>query len=323
MQEVLELDSNTQATAGKMTPKNLSLVALTPVDEVEEELRPGEMAEQRQKQKLKDLYLEAQLFLEHYNKKTLTALIKSTRHTLETIKRRLTSPSTIQYGDSAEDRKRLDHRPAIVLKLTLAIPHVGLKPALEELQTCLNSTIQSILAVHKGIIQWRQVRNAPFSDLTTGGQSGVLNAASKVMAGTASGVMGTSSAVLGTQSAVLGTQSGVLNATSVVLSTQRSVELRSFYKAVKDHKEVAKLVSLMTSTFTSAKVLVTQTLEHFKKYEDLWSVDRDKAIEEFMKEEPTLSDFEAKMKEYTALDEVISEEEDLMTCGSLALMTGT
>ena len=296
LQAALEMDMST--ADGK--PSVMSMLQPVEEEEEEEELRPGDLAKQREEEEKRELLREARTLLDNYSRKTQFALVKCTRHTLETIKRRVSSPSTIQYGDQSEDRRKLDHRPAIKARLVLTIPHISLKPALEEIQAGLNTTVQNILAVHKGILIWGQVTE-PESQLSQGGQSKVLSVASGVLSNPSVGP-------------------GQLSAGSEKSLTQQ--KSRTFFKAVSEHKEVVKLVSLMTATFSSAKALVIQSLEHFKHYEELWTVDRDNFIAEFMKDEPSLSDFEAKMKEYTAMDDVIAEEDDLMDCGAMALLTG-
>lgn len=286
--------------SGKNTPKLMSMTALSPVDEDEEELRPGELTKQRQEQEKRELYEAARELMEHYSKQTLLALIKCTKHTLETIKRRVASPSAIQYGDASEDKKN-DHRPALKVKLVLAVPHIAIKPSLDEMQSSLNGVVQYILSVHKGILIWGQKSVAIASQPSLGAPSGVLTAVS----------------------GVLSAKSGTLGGPSAISSTFRQGGLsNTFFRPVSEHKEIAKLVSLMTSTISSAKVLVTQSLEHYKQYEELWTIDRNESMTSFMEEEPSLSDFEAKMKEYTAMDNVIEEEVELLDCGSLALVTG-
>ena len=305
LQAVLKLDD--APPSGKNTPKTLSMAILSPVEEEEEELRPGQLTKQREDLKKKDLLEEAKYLLETYSRLMLTALIKCTRYTLETIKRRVTSPSAIQYGDASEDKKKLDHRPAIKVKLVLAIPHVGLRPALDEVQAGLNTIVQSILSVHKNIMAWGHK-----VAVTQASQSGVLGSPSKMLAAP-SGMLTASSKVLTDGPGTLSTAS---------FGRQKSVDTKSFFKPVSEHKEVAKLVSMMSSTISSAKVLVTQSLEHFKQFEELWTVDCNEFITKFMEEDPSLSDFEAKLKEYTAMDDVINEEEELLSCGALALTTG-
>lgn len=290
--------------SGKTTPKVMSLAVLSPVEEAEEDLRPGDITKQREEQKKRELRGEARQLLEHYTKQLLLALIKCTRHTLESIKRRVSSPSAIQYGDSSDDRKKIDHRPAIRVKLVLAIPHIGLKPSLDEIQTSLNSTVQYILSVNKNIFMWgqRMDEESEVPPLSLEAQSGVLTAVSGVLSASSGGP-------------------GVLSAVSSNFAQADASP--SFYKHIIQHKEIAKLVSLMTSTISSAKLLVVQSLERYKPYEGLWTVDRNEFMTGFMNEEPSLSDFEAKMKEYTDMDDVIEEEEELLNCGSLMFITGT
>ncbi len=304
LEAVFNLDNST--TSGKNTPKNLSTVQLGTLkeEEDEEESRPGEATQHRLQQRKKDLYLEAQILLEHYNKRILTALIRCTRHNLEAIKRRVTSPSSLLYGESSENKK-LDHRPAIKAKLVLTIPHITMKPALDDIQSALNGIIQEVLSTFKHVEQWGQTAAEP--DIPQ--QSGVLGAPSTSLA---------------TASSVLGAPSGVLNAASAILKASSIVkhEPKTFHKFVTEHKDIAKLVSMMTSTISSAKILVTHNLEHFKQFEELWTVEQSEYFTKFMEEEPSLSDFEAKMKEYTAMDDIITETEDVLNCGSLALVTG-
>lgn len=300
LQAVLNPDENV-SPSGKNTPRVTSLAALSPVQEADEDLHPGEITKRRKEHEKRGLLEEARQLLDHYNKQMLLALIKCTRYTLESVKKRVTSPSAIQYGDAFDDRKKLDHRPAIKVKLVLAIPHIGLKPGLDEMQSSLNTVVQYILTVHKNIFMWRQ-KTETF-ELPPGTQSEVLTAVSGVLSVTSSG-------------------QGVLSAVSSNFRQESTTALKSFYRSISEHKEIAKLISLMSTTISSAKVLVTQSLEHYKQYEELWTVNRNEFMTNFMKEEPSLSEFEAKMKEYKAMDSVIEEEEELLNCGSFALTTG-
>ena len=390
LQEVLNLDQSQESNADD-TPVNMSLVQLSTMDDEEEEMEPGEIAKQRELQKRRDLYLEAKLLLQHYNKETMAALVRCTRHTLDTIKRRVTSPSAIKYGDTAEDQKRLDHRPALKVKLILAIPHVALKPGLDEIQAMLNATIQNVLAVHKAVVQWGQkgteagatgvqgispgmlqaqsvilrapsgVLGAPSRILNAhsgvfnaksgllgapsrilNAHSGVFNAKSGLLGAPSrilnahsgvfnaksgvldapSGILNANSGVLNAKSGVLGARSGILSLPSSIMTSFRKRELKTFYKSVAEHKEIAKLVSMMASTISSAKMLVAQSLEPLKQYDYLWVLDRTEHMNGFLAKMPSLLDFEAKIKEYAMLDDTIAEEEDVRRCGSLALMTG-
>ena len=282
--------------------------SLPPVDEVEEDFRPGDIAIQREEQKKRELYQEANDLMHHFNRCVLDALIRCTKTTLESIKRRVSSPSTLLYGDMDEKRK-LDHRPAFKVKLALAVPHISLKPGLDEIQAALNSVVRQVVAVHKSVYQWRQGEKSH-------GQAN-LAAASGVL-GARSGVLAAKSGVLEAPSGVLASKSGNLASGSVVAASP----LKNFFKSVSEHKEIAKLVSMLSSSISSAKALITQSLDHFKKYEELWNVEKEEHMTQFMESNPDLSDFEGKMKLYVNIEETVVEESEQMNVGSLALLTG-
>ena len=275
---------------------------------MEEDFRPGDIAIQREEQKKRELYQEANDLMHHFNRSVLDALIRCTKTTLESIKRRVSSPSTLLYGDMDEKRK-LDHRPAFKVKLALAIPHISLKPGLDEIQASLNSVVQQVVAVHKNVYQWRQGEKSQ-------GQAN-LAAASGVL-GTHSGVLAAKSGVLEAPSGVLASKSGNLASGSVMAAPP----LKNFFKSVSEHKEIAKLVSMLSSSISSAKALITQSLDHFKKYEELWNVEKEEHMTQFMESNPDLSDFEGKMKLYVNIEETVVEESEQMNVGSLALLTG-
>jgi dynein heavy chain len=284
-------------------------IALAPVDEVDEELRPGEIAKQREQQKKRELYQEANDLMHHFNRSVLDALIRCTRTTLESIKRRVSSPSTLNYGDSDEKRK-MDHRPAFKVKLALAVPQVSLKPGLDEIQAALNSVVQQVVSVHKCVCQWRQGgKNQDQENLAAA--AGVLGAQSRVLAA--------KSGVLEAPSAVLASKSGNLASVSIVAKPPLK---KNFYKTVSENKEISKLISMLMSTVSSAKALVTQSLDYFKKYEELWNVEREEHMTQFMETNPDLSDFEGKMKSYVSIEEAVVEEVEQMDVGALALLTG-
>ena len=261
-----------------------------------DELRPGERTLQRKQQKEEELRQEAKLLFDHFSQRTLEALIRCTKTTLESIRRRVSSPSSLLYGEATEDKKKKECKPAFKVKLTLAIPNVALKPALEEIQGVVNEAVQHILAVHKGVYQWGRSKEVVKAETTPTAQ---LRAPSGMLT---SIVMQASNAQLGTET--------------------KKILPQSFFKAVSEHKEVAKLLSLLSTTISSAKVLVTQALERFKQYEDLWTVDREKCMSEFLESSPMLSDFEGRIREYERLETVVMEEDEELPAGSLILLTG-
>lgn len=265
------------------------------------ELRPGDRALQKKQQREEELRQEAQLLLNHFSHRTLEALIRCTKTTLENIRRRVSSPSSLLYGESMEDKKRRDFRPAFKVKLTLAIPNIALKPALEEIQASVNEAVQYILAVHKRVYQWGRVAR------DTGATPAITVSVAQL--GAPSGMLASTVMRDSPRHAQLGTATG-------------SLPPQNFFKAVSEHKEVAKLLSLLSTTVSSAKTLVTHALEYFKQYRDLWMVEREQCIAEFLEGSPTLSEFESQIRDYERLETAVTEEEDQLAAGSLVLITG-
>ena len=260
----------------------------------------------REAKKASELRNEALDLLEHFERCNLEALIKLTRNTLEAIRKRVTPPSSLLYSDAA-NQKRHDHRPAFKVHLALAIPNVMLKPRLEEIQQSLNVTVQCIVGVHKTVYQWGQVRELP--EQTLGG--GPHGASSTHISGTPN---------------QLASVSVVMQASRAQLSAEAQkkhlAELRNFHRSVSQNKEVAKLISNLSSTFSEAKILVEQALEHFKPYQHLWMDEKEASMAKFLESKPTLSDFEARIRDYEKMESVVKEEIDELPIGTIVLVAG-
>lgn len=259
------------------------------VERKEVELLPGDEAAKRKKEKTESLQKAAMELVEHFKHKNVDNFIKLMKQTLDHLKRRVAFPSALSYGESTDDKKR-DVRPALYAKLSLTVPTITLHPSLEDIQGALNDVVRCATSVFKSVYQWGQMREVP----------GVSDTLPK----------STSRTILPVASTVETT------------ATMKNPYLKDIYKTVVEHKEVAKLVSMLSSTFMSAKTQVTQCIEQFNKFQALWAVDREQHMKAFLAEEPTLSDFEAQIRKYEAMETQVMEEPDRVVVGSLALMTG-
>lgn len=67
---------------------------------------------------------------------------------------------------------------------------------------------------------------------------------------------------------------------------------------------------------------VQTALEQFNQYNAIWEVDRATELEEFMKTEPRLSEFEWKIVHYEQLELQINAEREYYNVGPIALYTG-
>lgn len=98
------------------------------------------------------------------------------------------------------------------------------------------------------------------------------------------------------------------------------INLRICYRSVSEHKEVAKLISMLTSSINSTKSLVSHAIQTFHKYSDIWNIDRDERIKEFLQSNPHLTEFKAEILHYQAMETQILEEQDRLDVGAVALI---
>ncbi|XP_070190341.1 dynein axonemal heavy chain 5-like isoform X2 [Littorina saxatilis] len=88
--------------------------------------------------------------LNYFTQRNTEALVKCTRLSLDTIKRRLQAVRYPIGDESKEDPKP----PLFKVDVVLAIPNVVMKPNLEDLQHSLNKGVQIILKASQDIPQW-------------------------------------------------------------------------------------------------------------------------------------------------------------------------
>ena len=250
---------------------------------------PGETSAKRKQQQRQEIQQEAEYLLEYFNHQNLDALLKLTRSTLEVLRKRLNASSSLGYTDRPNDKK--DHNPVFKASAMLAIPSIVMKPSLEDIQNSINTVVQTILSTHKRVYLWGQDRGPQLPTTTPDPAS---------------------------QGPARSSKANVLTAAAAPPLKQ----LRNFHRLVTENKEVAKLVSFLNTTVTSSKRLVTEALEQFNKYQELWTVDRDEKLKEFMASKPLISEFEAEMRKYEEQETLVMEEPDRVQAGAIALETG-
>jgi len=255
-------------------------------------LQPGESAALKRKQQREELQQEAQYLIDHFSHANLEALIRLTRSTMESIRRRITASSSLHYGDFSDDKKN-DYQPAFKAKCVLSIPNIVMRPNLDDVQTAVNQVVQNILLVHKKVFMWGQKRTIENA------QAGGLVRPSKAEIG--------SSQVLG-------------RASKLQIAAQ--VHLKSFHHLVADNREVAKMASLLSTSINSTKKEISTALEKFNKYQDVWVLEREVKTKEFLETDPHLSEFEQNIIFYVGLEDAIKEEPEVLTAGAIALETG-
>ena len=114
----------------------------------------------KKRQQKEELRQDALYLYQYFYQKTINSLIQTTRSNLDSLRRALAPPSALGYTD-ADDKK--DRKPIFKVQVTLAIPSIVLKPGIEDIQTLVSDTVQTIVAVHKGIAQWGAATNDPLA----------------------------------------------------------------------------------------------------------------------------------------------------------------
>uniref|UniRef100_A0A8C3EUT6 Dynein axonemal heavy chain 5 n=1 Tax=Corvus moneduloides TaxID=1196302 RepID=A0A8C3EUT6_CORMO len=106
----------------------------------------------RKRMDLEKLEEEANELLSYFNNRNIDALLKVTRNTLETIRKRI-------------HQKKGVH-PVIRTNINLSIPNIIMIPSLDEVQQTLNKAVDSIVKVMKGVQQWSMERISKVGVLT-------------------------------------------------------------------------------------------------------------------------------------------------------------
>ncbi|KAK7469850.1 hypothetical protein BaRGS_00036128, partial [Batillaria attramentaria] len=270
-------------------------------------------AAKRKKEMRENIEESAMELLIHFNNRNLDALLRCVRNTLEALRKRITSSSMAHYiGDSFGDTKK-DSRPFFRTFATLAIPNVVMQPALDEVQQGLNKAVQSIVSVSKGVAQWSKERKRVVKPPPERSSSVVGDHPGERRLSVGSNAMSEHSHPADRA----GKEGGEPSMQSYTITQQA----KNYFKSVSDNKEIAKLASLLSTSINSNKKEVTTALEQFSCYNAIWEKDRDEEMEEFMKDDPKLSEFEAQIKHYEQLEVEIMGFKEYYDVGPIALYT--
>ncbi|XP_027732137.1 dynein heavy chain 8, axonemal [Vombatus ursinus] len=123
-------------------------------------------------------------------------------------------------------------------------------------------------------------------------------------------------------------QQQVRHVKSALSSAQESFEeipsrkLKNFYPGVAEHKDIAKLVLLLSSSVNSLRKAAAEALLEFQKYKALWTEDRDARVKEFLASNPSLTEIRAEILHYATFEQEIEELKPTIVVGALELHTG-
>nr|XP_013808177.1 PREDICTED: dynein heavy chain 5, axonemal isoform X2 [Apteryx mantelli mantelli] len=258
----------------------------------------------RKRKELEVLEEEASELLSYFNRCNIDALLKVTRNTLETIRKRIHASSMINFLENHNSSKQKTSAcPIIRTSINLSIPNVIMTPSLDEVQQTLNKAVDSIISVTKGVGQWskeriskkkmleRKVADLQCESRDSDSDDGVEETGMKNVHGNAS------------------------------LNLSDPEQSKNYFRTVSENKEIIKLVSVLSTVINSTKKEVLTALESFSCYHHIWQKDKEETIDKFVMGNPVLSEFESQILHFRNLELEINSEPEYICVGAIALYT--
>ncbi|MGH0159990.1 UNVERIFIED_CONTAM: hypothetical protein FKN15_038542 [Acipenser sinensis] len=209
--------------------------------------------------------------------KNTDALVKSTKLSVDALKRRLHVVSS-KYQAAVQPIKTSNQAPLFKAAIQLAIPNVLMRPSLDEIQAVLNKTVNTILSMAKDIPLWN------FSHL---------------------------------HHKQLQTEQNSARDAGDDGKMTKQVVLKPLDKQLSEHKDIIKVVVQLSSIISSLKADAIDVLENFSSFSNLWTQDPDDQVKEFLETNPLLPEFNAQITSYTKLEDQIRELPSVCTMGSV------
>lgn len=271
---------------------------------------PGQIALERQRQQRREMLEASRLLKVHFKRQFLDTLLRLIKSTLEMIKRRVSSSSFNVYGDSEESRQR-DNGVTFRADVILAIPNVAMQPGLDDIQQAVNKAAQYIVGSAREVLQWGQ------KQVETQSLSKQRDEEKKERLPSENLAHVSQSQLSRLDRRSRADMADVESATAIA----RAPQMRNYYKYVSENKDIMKLVSILSTSINSTKQSVSDTLEQFNKYGELWQSEVETALSEFLQNEPDLGEFRAQILHYERLDRFITGEPDTVAVGAICLYT--
>ncbi|KAM3614047.1 uncharacterized protein V6R79_009044 [Siganus canaliculatus] len=253
---------------------------------------------------------EAQELLSYFNHRNVDALLRLTRNTLEMLRKRIHVSSLTHFlaeSDSLSRGKNTGQQAIFRVNVTLSIPNITVVPSLEEIQQALNRAVECVVSVSKGVGQWSKER------ISKKKMNERRIAALRQDSSESDSEDGTTTY----RSLADGSTSDI--SASVIQAIP--FQTRNYYKSVSENKEIVKLVSVLSTSITSARKEVMTALDPFSRYHHIWRQDREDTMRNFIQGSPLLSEFESQILFYRHLELEINSEPEYITVGALALFT--
>ncbi|MEJ1288061.1 hypothetical protein NN561_019090 [Cricetulus griseus] len=201
----------------------------------------------------------------------------------------------VGFGDYLGRKRSEDIVSFIKTEVHLAIPNVVMVPSLDDIQQAINRMIQFTLEVSRGVAHWgqQQVRRI----------KSIPNSSSR------------------TDQNLPGTGKVLLKEDRSYEETIPARKLKNFYPGVAEHKDISKLVLLLSSSMNSLRKAANEALQDFQKYKTLWTEDRDVKVKEFLANNPSLTEIRSEILHYATFEQEIDELKPIIVVGALELHT--
>ncbi|NWV93011.1 DYH8 protein, partial [Machaerirhynchus nigripectus] len=186
--------------------------------------------------------------------------------------------------------KSEDVTPFLKAEVHLDIPNLVIVPSLDEIQQAINRMIHLTLEVNRGVAQWGQ-RHLQKSILKT--EPGTRQA-----------------------SARLGSHRKKTRKGQIVR------KLKNFYTSVAENEAITKIIVLLSSAGNSLKEGVSEVLQEFDKYKELWTEDKDTKFQEFFATDPSLSEIREEILHYDTYEQEMKNLKPIILLGPIELHTG-
>ena len=97
----------------------------------------------------------------------------------------------------------------------------------------------------------------------------------------------------------------------------------TFFERITKDIEIVRVALLLTGCVQGIRNTVADYLGSFAMYDWVWKKDKDEAYREFIKNEPTLDDYESQLKGFVQVDREIDAIHSIYNIGALSLNTRT
>ena len=222
-------------------------------------------------------------FLTHYTLRNNEALVQCTRFTLDTIKKRLQQTNRYIGGQVIREKVK---NPLFKADIILAIPNISIKPTLDDMQSQLNKSIQTMLKMSQDLPEWKHAIKLKELQI-------------KEIEKQAS-------------------EEGEDPKAAVVAKAPKPV-----HKIIAEHKDVNKLVISLSSCMSGFKEEVNEIMKNFTGFSELWEKEPEPTVKDFMNATPPPLnvDIEAKFRHYKKMQTDIEEFPHTYQVGSIIYMT--